>query len=109
MNKQKIILKWLNKEYGNLTKVVRGDRTFYINKDRLPLFYYYQDQKNGWVYVNYVRIWSFLESVFSMNHPEISELLKVWLEDTYNLRGLKPTLLSFTNSPSLEDVYNFTK
>jgi hypothetical protein len=90
MNKQKIVLKWLNKEFGNLTPVVKGDRTFYIDKDRLPLFYYYQDEKNGWVYVNYVRIWSLLESVFSMNHLEISELLKVWLEDTFNLRGVTP-------------------
>jgi len=90
MNKQKIILKWLNKEYGNLTKVVRDDETFYIDKDRLSLFYYYQDKKNGYIYINYDRIWSFLESVFSMNHLEISELLKVWLEDTYNLRGVTP-------------------
>jgi len=92
MNKEKIILKWLNKEYGNLTKVVRDDRTFYIDKDRLSLFYYYQDQKNGYIYVNYNRIWLFLESVFSMNHLEISELLKVWLEDTYNLRGVTPVI-----------------
>ncbi len=90
MDKEKIILKWLNKEFGNLTKVVRDDRTFYIDKDRLSLFYYYQDQKNGYIYVNYNRIWLLLESVFSMNHLEISELLKVWLEDTYNLRGVTP-------------------
>jgi len=88
MNKQKIILKWLNKEFGNLTSVVRDNKTFYVDKDGLPLFYYYQDQKNGWVYINYDRIWSLLESVFSMNDLEISELLEVWLEDTYNLRGL---------------------
>ena len=90
MNKQKIVLKWLNKEFGNLTPVVKGERTFYVDKDRLPLFYYYQNEKNGWVYINYDRIWLFLESVFSMEDLEISELLKVWLEDTYNLRGYAP-------------------
>ena len=90
MNKQKIILKWLNKEFGNLTPVVKGERTFYVDKDRLPLFYYYQDQKNGLVYVNYVRIWSFLGSVSIIKDLEIKGLLKVWLEDTYNLRGVTP-------------------
>jgi hypothetical protein len=95
MNKQKIILKWLNKEFGNLTPVVKGERTFYVDKDRLPLFYYYRDQKNGWVYVNYVRIWSFLGSVFIMNDLKISELLKVWLEDTYTLRGVTPRGINF--------------
>jgi hypothetical protein len=86
MKKQKIILKWLNKEYGNLTPVVRDNKTFYVDKDRLPLFYYYQDEKNGWIYINYDRIWSLLGSIFSMKDLEIKELLKVWLEDTYNLK-----------------------
>jgi hypothetical protein len=100
MNKQKIVLKWLNKEFGNLTPMVRDERTFYVDKDRLPLFFYYQNQKNGWVYINYDRIWLLLESVFSMNDLEISELLEVWLEDTYNLRGLTPTELYNWHSKS---------
>ena len=90
MNKQKIILKWLNKEFGNLTSVVRDNKTFYVDKDRLPLFYYYRDEKNGWIYINYNRLWSLLESIFSMKDLEIKGLLVVWLEDTYNLRGVTP-------------------
>jgi hypothetical protein len=91
MNKQKIVLKWLNKEFGNLTPAVRDERTYYFDKDRLPLFFYYRDQENGWIYINHYRIWSLLESIFSMNNLEIRELLKVWLEDTYNLGGYTPT------------------
>jgi hypothetical protein len=94
MNKQKIILKWLNKEFGNLTSVVRDDRTFYVDKDRLPLFYYYQDEKNEWVYINYDRLWSLLESIFSMNDLEIRNLLEAWLKDTYNLRGYTPGIMN---------------
>jgi hypothetical protein len=90
MNKQKIVLKWLNKEFGNLTPVVKGERTFYVDKDRLPLFYYYQNEKNGLIYIIYNKIWSLLESVFSMDNLEIRELLTAWLEDTYNLRGYTP-------------------
>ena len=86
MNKQKIILKWLNKEFGNLTSVVNDDRTFYVDKDRLPLFvHYHNSQKSRHIYSNYDRIWLFLESVFIMKHSEIRELLKMWLKDTYNL------------------------
>jgi predicted lipoprotein with Yx(FWY)xxD motif len=59
MNKQDIVINWLNKEFGNLTEVVRDDRTFYVDKDRKPLFMYFQDSKNGVVYVNYERIWIF--------------------------------------------------
>ena len=92
MNKQKIILKWLNKDFGNLTPVVRGDIAYYVNKDKLPLFFYNQDRKNGLIYINYDRIWSLLGSIFSMKDLEIKELLKVWLEDTYNLRGRTPNV-----------------
>jgi hypothetical protein len=90
MNKQKIVLKWLNKEFGNLIPVVKGERTLYVDKDRLPLFYYYLNEKNGLIYIIYNKIWSLLESVFSMDNLEIRELLTAWLEDTYNLRGYTP-------------------
>ena len=46
MNKQKLALKWLNKEFGNLTPIVKDGRTYYVDKDRLPLFFYYQDQES---------------------------------------------------------------
>jgi hypothetical protein len=90
MKKNSIIIKWLNKEFGNLTEVVRDDRTFYVDKDRKPLFMYFQDSKNGIVYVNYERIWIFFESIFGLNTSQTKEILKVWLEETYNLRGVTP-------------------
>jgi len=93
MKKQELVLKWLNKEFGNLTKVVRDDRTFYIDEDRKPLFYYYQDEKNGNVYINHERIWVFFESIFGLKDLQTKEILKLWLEETYNLRGFTPVTL----------------
>ncbi len=90
MKKQELVLKWLNKEFGNLTPVVQRERTFYIDEDRKPLFYYYQDSKNGNVYINYDRIWVFFESIFGLKDPQTKEILKVWLEETYNLMGITP-------------------
>ena len=94
MNRQKIILKWLNKEFGNLTKVVRGNLTYYVDKNRLTLFYYYGDggieEENRWVYINNKSMWSLLEKIFVMCVSEIKEVMKVWLEITYNLRGRSP-------------------
>lgn len=106
MIKQKIIFKWLNKEFGYLIPVVNGDRTFYVDENNLPLFFYHQDEKNGWIYIDYNRIWSLLGSIFSMKDLEIKELLKVWLEDTYNLRGYTPVIQLSINPTWLEDTYN---
>ena len=90
MKKQDIVLKWLNKEFGNLTQVVRGDRTHYVDQNGLTLFYYYQDSKYRNVYINYNRIWIFFESIFGLNDLQTKDILKVWLEETYNLRGYTP-------------------
>jgi hypothetical protein len=88
--RDRLVLKWLNKEFGDLTEVVRDDRTFYVDKDRKPLFFYYQDLKNGYVYVNNKRIWVFFKDIFGLKKLQTKEILKVWLDQTYNLRGLTP-------------------
>ena len=90
MKKQGLVLKWLNKEFGDLTLAVVGDRTYYVDKNRKPLFMYYQDSKNGNVYINYDRIWVFFESIFGLKDPQTQEIVSIWLEETYNLRGFTP-------------------
>ncbi len=89
-HKTKSALKWLNREFGDLTPVVKDEKTYYVDEDRKPLFMYYQDEENGYVYINYDRIWVFFESIFGLNTLQTKEILKVWLEETYNLRGITP-------------------
>jgi hypothetical protein len=91
----KVALTWVNNKFGDLKPIVKGNETFYVNKDILPLFYYYQNRKNGYVYINYTEIWSFLESMFDMNHQQIQGVIRDWLEVTYNLKGLTPHHASF--------------
>jgi hypothetical protein len=93
MNKNKldkVVITWLNDKFGNLKPIVKGDRTIYVNEDRLPLFYYYQDKKNGYVYINYNEIWSFLKSFFGLEYEQMKGIITYWLEETYNLKGLTP-------------------
>ena len=93
MKKQDIIIKWLNKEFGGLTKVVKSDKTFYVDDDGKSLIMYYQYSKNGDVYVNYNRIWQLLEPIFGLDYSQTREILTIWLEETYNLRGYTPVHL----------------
>jgi hypothetical protein len=95
-HKIKLVLKWLNKEFGDLTEVVKGSRTFYVGRDRKPLFFYYQDDKNGYVYINYDKIWVFFESIFGMEYNQTQDIINKWLEETYNLRGHTPLFLDLT-------------
>jgi hypothetical protein len=105
----RVALTWLNNTFGDLTPVVKVDKTYYVNEDRLPLFYYYQDSKNDNVYINYYEIWSFLESMFDMDYQQIQGVIRDWLGETYNLRGLTPINRHHANLFTLEETYNLKK
>ena len=58
----------------------------YNPKDNIMIYI----KKYGEVYVSSKDIWSFLENNFSLNHFEIQELMKEWLGEVYNLKGVTP-------------------
>ena len=105
----KVALTWVNNNFGNLIPVVKDNKTYYVNEDRLPLFYYYQDSKNEYVYINYREIWSFLESMFGMEYQQIQGVMRDWLEETYNLKGLTPYSIIIKSHIWLEETYNLKK
>jgi len=89
--KKTLTYKFLNR-FNDLEKVIVGGKVYYVDKDGKPLFYYYQNEKNGPIWFSYNRIWSFFEEFFLMKHQEIQGILKDWLEETYKIRGVTPHL-----------------
>ncbi len=82
-------------QFNDLTPVENGDRIYYIDKDYSPLFYYYQDEEHGYVFINYYIMWLFFEKVIGLDYKEIQDIIKNWLEETYNIKGITPrTMLS---------------
>ncbi len=77
-------------QFNDLTPVEKGVNIYYVDKDRLPLFIYYPDKKNGDVFINYYRIWMFFSKLIGLKPSEIQDIIKNWLEETYNLRGITP-------------------
>jgi len=55
------------------------------------------DGKNDKVYVNYYDIWSVLKKGFGLDYNETEEVIKEWLFEVYNLRGVTPVLHQTTN------------
>jgi len=45
--------------------------------------------KNGRLWVDYNTIWSDLETIFSLEAPEIQEIITKWMDETYKLEGVK--------------------
>jgi len=50
----------------------------------------FYDRKNDYVFINILNIWSFLEEGFGLEYGEIQEIMKEWLSEVYNLRGITP-------------------
>ena len=64
------------------------------------------DGKNDKVYVNYYDIWSVLGEGFGLDYNETQEVIKEWLFEVYNLRGVTPHFLELHHIEGLFEVYN---
>ena len=99
------LLEFLN-QFNDLTTVEKSNVIYYVDKDKRPLFYYYHDEKNGNVYISYNRIWMFFSVIIGLKSEEIKGIMKNWLEETYNLRGLTPENHEWEQLNALEETYN---
>jgi len=106
MKRQELILKWLNKEFGNLTPVSKRDKTFYVDDVGKIIFYYYQKSRNDILYVNNDRVWFLIESIFGLEELETELIFKVWFKETYNLRGFIMLRIDSARFSQLEQTYN---
>jgi hypothetical protein len=99
-------LKYLNIEYGDLEPYELGnypDYIFYMKDGEVILQY---NKKNGVVYISYDKIWSFLDSFFGLEYEEIQNLIKIWLEEHYNLRVTTTHTRTFAHRIWWRDITN---
>jgi hypothetical protein len=90
-------------QFNNLKPVVKGDKIYYVDDNNKPLFYYYPDEKNGYCYINYHRIWSFFGDILDYDYYDTQQVMIDWLEETYNLDELIP---AFKESTSREHIWD---
>ncbi len=64
------------------------------------------NRKNGNTYVNYYKIWEFLEKGFGLDFDEIQELTNEWLFEVYNLSGVTTLTRITSGLQQLFQVYN---
>jgi hypothetical protein len=89
----RVVIKWLNKHYGNLTlkkHIDHPNSVFYLTSDNQVMMEYYE--KKDSVYIHYDHIWSKIESLFHLNYGETQSIMKVWLEEAYKLGGVTPAI-----------------
>ena len=67
------------------------DLTLFRYKPKHNLIIY--NMKDDYIYFNYYEFWEVLANVFKLKDTEIQELLKEWLFEVYNLRGVTPVYM----------------
>ena len=80
-------------QFNNLSTIKVDNVIYYVDNDNHPLFYHYNKSKGGNIYscfINIPRIWLFFRDTMNYNKNEIQEILKEWLDKTYNLGELTP-------------------
>jgi hypothetical protein len=90
---EQVVIKYLNKFYGDLEeyRVTKYPNTLLFIKG--GKVYMKQNLKNGGLWVDYNTIWSDLETIFSLEIPEIKSIITKWVEETYKLRGVTPEIM----------------
>jgi len=90
--KEKVALNWMNKNFSpdQLEVVTHPDypnSIFYRKNGKVVME---QDKKNKDFWFDYDEIWLFFKSFFSMEYKEWHRIMKIWLEETFKLRGYTP-------------------
>ena len=77
-------------QFNNLTPIEKEDKIIYVDKNGYALFYYLTNEKDGFININYNRIWVFFERVIGLEFMETQNLISEWLEGVYGITGLIP-------------------
>jgi hypothetical protein len=67
-----------------------GKRLVYRDENGEWVFFHKQGLKNEFVWFNYGKIWSIFRGIFGFEYKETQVLLKGWLGEHYNLKGVTP-------------------
>ena len=68
-------------------------------------WYFEQDEKNGDLWCQYDRVWSFFKTNYTPKDAEIKVIIKYLMERHYKLRGLTPIRLFRTSRIRMERHY----
>jgi len=99
------IINYLNKEYSGLIRYETDrweDLIFYM-KDGKFIFEY--NKKNGYVFISYGIIWSFLETYFGLEYEEIQDITKEWVEEQFKSEVTTTEVLNRINSRKVEEQF----
>ena len=85
--KEQEFFDFLNENLTNLNTYAsdKSHDSLFFGKDIKNIVLEY-NKENGYVYVSYVKIWSFFESKFDIKYTEMQGLMRWWVGDNLHLK-----------------------
>ena len=84
------VINYLNEMYGDLKEYrtdLHPESLFFVKGKEVLMEL---NTENMRLEVDCDTIWEDLETVFSIDYDDVENIIKKWMEDTYNLRGVRP-------------------
>jgi len=74
-------------QFNDLRPIEKGDRTYYVDENRIPLLYYITGKNRLEIFISY-DIWGFFSVLLGFKNSEIQEILREWLGEIYGIKVL---------------------
>jgi hypothetical protein len=93
--RNELSLKWLNDNFGNMKQKQMYSNISYSDIHDNLILYYHVDTNVSYslakkIRVDFELVWGYFSFMFGMEDGEIENVIKKWLEETYNIKGFKP-------------------
>ena len=89
---EKVASSWMNKNFSpdqlEIVTLERYPNSVFFRKNGKVVMR--QDKKTKRFWFDYDDIWSFFESVFSMEYQQIQDVMRYWLKETLKLEDYTP-------------------
>ena len=91
---------------GKMEKKVHPDESHIVLWYKEDGWYFEQDEKNGHLWCQTDRVWSFFKTNYSSKYSEIQVIIKDLMERHYKLKGLTPVLDDISSLLRWKDTTN---
>ena len=87
---EKVIIKYLNKFYGDLEQVQQSDYWGLVNFNKNGKTYIQLNTKTNWVWLPKSSLSEELVEVFNLSSLGIKDIISKWVGETYGLTNVTP-------------------
>ena len=81
---EKMAIRFLDNEYGDLEVSKSRDRTYFRRNGRIIME---KGDDSRYIWVRHDKIWADLERIFGLDHEGVRNVIKKWVDEKYDIQA----------------------